>query len=243
MLTLDQLRQLRGRPVVAGDRVVGDVHELYADRADDTPTFATVRTAAGLSFVPLAEAVLSGDDVVVPYDEERIASAPALAEDEELTPDEEDRLYAHYGLPGVHTAAAGRAATAGADGLTLSEERLQVGTESVETGRARLRNYVTTRTETVQVPVRRETVVVEREPIAEGTVDVGGLVLGEEEHEVPLREEVPVVTKEAVPVERVRLAKQVAVEEVPVTEELRTEHLDDSDVPDALRADRGDGLR
>ena len=49
-------------------------------------------------------------------------------------------------------------------GMTSSEERLNVGTEQVETGRVRLRKYVVTE-EQVIVPVRHEEVRVEREPV------------------------------------------------------------------------------
>ncbi|GLC62645.1 hypothetical protein PLESTB_001922800, partial [Pleodorina starrii] len=45
------------------------------------------------------------------------------------------------------------------------EERLRVGKERQETGRARLRKYVVTEHETVDVPVQREEVRVERIPL------------------------------------------------------------------------------
>ena len=53
------------------------------------------------------------------------------------------------------------------DAMTRSEEQLRVGTERVEAGRARLRKYVVTEQQTVQVPVTREEVRVEREPITD----------------------------------------------------------------------------
>jgi uncharacterized protein (TIGR02271 family) len=90
--------------------------------------------------------------------------------------------------------------------MTRSEEQLRVGTERVEAGRARLRKYVTTETETRTVPVAKETVHVEREPITDANMPnaMSGPAISEEEHEVVLTEERPVVQKEAVPVERVR---------------------------------------
>src|ERR1051326_3007528 len=51
------------------------------------------------------------------------------------------------------------------DAMTRSEERLNVGTESVEAGRARLRKYVVTENVTQTVPVSHEEVRLEREPI------------------------------------------------------------------------------
>ena len=112
--------------------------------------------------------------------------------------------------------------------MTRSEEQLRVGTERVEAGRARLRKYVTTETETRTVPVSRETVHVEREPITDANMPnaMSGPAISEEEHEVVLTEERPVVQKEAVPVERVRLDKDTVTENVQVTEEVRKEQID-----------------
>lgn len=63
--------------------------------------------------------------------------------------------------------------------LVRNEEHLNVGTERVETGQARLRKYVVTETETVEVPVSHEEVRVERTPIsaeeAEAQAKSGGL--------------------------------------------------------------------
>ena len=112
--------------------------------------------------------------------------------------------------------------------MTRSEEQLRVGTERVEAGRARLRKYVTTETETRTVPVSKETVHVEREPITDANMPnaMSGPAISEEEHEVVLTEERPVVQKEAVPVERVRLDTDTVTENVQVTEEVRKEQID-----------------
>jgi uncharacterized protein (TIGR02271 family) len=112
--------------------------------------------------------------------------------------------------------------------MTRSEEQLRVGTERTEAGRARLRKYVTTETETRTVPVSKETVHVEREPITDANMGnaMDGPAISEEEHEVVLTEERAVVQKEAVPVERVRLDKDTVTENVQVTEEVRKEQID-----------------
>jgi uncharacterized protein (TIGR02271 family) len=49
--------------------------------------------------------------------------------------------------------------------MTRSEEQLHVGTEKVETGRARLRKHVVTEQVTKTVPVSHEEVTVTREAI------------------------------------------------------------------------------
>jgi stress response protein YsnF len=60
---------------------------------------------------------------------------------------------------------------------------------------------------------------------------MSGATLSEEEHEVTLTEERPVVAKETVPVERVRLAKDVEQTKQTVTADVRKERIEtDSDV-------------
>ena len=112
--------------------------------------------------------------------------------------------------------------------MTRSEEELRVGTTQRETGRARLRKYVTTDQVTQTVPVRREEVRVEREPITDANVDeaMDGPAISEEEREVTLHAEEPVVEKRAVAKERVRLDKDVVIDEQTVSDEVRQEHID-----------------
>jgi uncharacterized protein (TIGR02271 family) len=114
------------------------------------------------------------------------------------------------------------------DAMTRSEERLNVGTRSEEVGRARLRKYVVSENVTESVPVTREEVRVEREPITDANIGnaMDGPAISEEEHEVTLRAERAVVEKEAVPVERVRLDKTAVTEQQQVSEELRKEEIE-----------------
>ena len=81
--------------------------------------------------------------------------------------------------------------------------------------------------------MQREEVRVEREPITDANVDAAtdGSDISEEEHEVVLHEEQPVVEKRAVPKERVRLDKDTVTDEHEVSEEVRKEQIevDDAD--------------
>jgi len=117
--------------------------------------------------------------------------------------------------------------------ITRSEEELRVGTQTREAGRVRLRKYVTTEQQTVTVPVQREEVRVEREPITDANLDAAtsGPAISEEEHEVTLHEEQVVVDKRAVPKERVRLDTETVTDERQVSEEVRKEQIqvDDQD--------------
>jgi len=126
--------------------------------------------------------------------------------------------------------------TSGDDAMTRSEERLNVGTQTQPTGTARLRKYVTTENVQQTVPVQREHVRLEREPITDANRGeaYGGPDITESEHEVTLHEERPVVDKETVPVERVRLGKETVTDEETISEQARREEID-SDVPDGSR--------
>ncbi|HKP08450.1 MAG TPA: YsnF/AvaK domain-containing protein [Microbacterium sp.] len=189
----------------------------------------------------------------MPYSKDVVRDAPRIDTDTDLSQSEEDDLYAYYerlGLAGAgeysgadrDTAAAGTGLTEGHDTCgpntdTRSEERVHVGTERVATGRARLRKYVVTEQQTVNVPVTRGEVRLEREPITEGNIDdaLDGPDISEEEHEVVLTEERPVVAKETVPVERVRLGTERVTDTERVDADVRREEiqLEDGTTPPA----------
>ena len=112
--------------------------------------------------------------------------------------------------------------------LIRSEEQLNVNKERVATGEARLRKYVVTDTESVEVPVEREEVRVERTPInAEDAKNYKGAISGDsEEASVTLHEERVNVNKETVPVEKINLKKDTVRDTETHTEELRKEQID-----------------
>ncbi len=231
-----------GRNLVGPDgSKIGTIDQLYADQESGEPTFATVNTGlfgAKTSFVPISGANIAGDDVSVPYDKDLVKSAPNVDPDGEISPEEEQRLYQHYNMsaPGGYdtgttyadTRTEGTSGRTTGDAMTRSEERLRVGTQQQEVGRARLRKYIVTENVQQTVPVTREQVRVEREPITDANVGdaMEGPDLTEDVHEVTLTEERPVVEKETVPVERVRLGKEQVTENVQVNEQLRKEQIE-----------------
>ena len=115
--------------------------------------------------------------------------------------------------------------------MTRSEEQLRVGTRSQETGRARLRKYVVTEEQTQTVPVSHEEVTIDREPITDANVGdaTSGRDLSEEEHEVTLHAERPVVEKETVPVERIKMGTETVQGEETVTETVGKEQVEIDD--------------
>ena len=239
MIDTSSLRTLKGKTVVGPDgEKIGSIADVYESTDGSGGTFATVNTGlfgGSSSFFPLEAATLQGDTVTVPFSKSFITEAPRVENDEELTAPEEERLFTYYSGAGASTGGMSTG-TVGHDtsgpttdsAMTRSEETLNVGTQQVETGRARLRKYVVTETETRTVPVSHEEVRVEREPITDGNVGAAldGPAISEEEHEVVLTAEQPVVQKEAVPVERVRLDKETVTEQVQVSEDVRKEQIE-----------------
>jgi uncharacterized protein (TIGR02271 family) len=114
------------------------------------------------------------------------------------------------------------------DAMTRSEERLIAGTRTEQVGRARLRKHVVSEQQQVSVPVSREEVRLEREPITDANIGkaMDGPAISEEEHEVTLQAERPVVDTEAVPVERVRLGKETVTDTETVGGEVRKEQIE-----------------
>jgi len=111
------------------------------------------------------------------------------------------------------------------DYLTKSEERLLVGKEQVNSGVASLNKYVTTEHAQTSVPVSKEKVVVEREPINDADMMKGKASIGEQHVEIPLMQERVVAAKETVPVEKVRLTKESIQGSQNVDADLRKEHI------------------
>jgi len=244
-MTIMNTEKLRGSTVKTSDGTrIGKVAEVYLDDHSGLPEWVAVKTGffgSKQALVPLAAAEEHDGDLKVPFDKQRVQDAPHYDTDErQLSPAEEASLYNYYGLSYAEQATVDAEQRTAAspptdDAMTRSEERLRVRTESRETGRARLRKYVTTETETVEVPVSKERVRVEREPITADnqTAAMSGPTITEQEHEITLSEERPVVSTETTPVERVRLEKEVETGTEQVSGEVRKEHIEtpETDAP------------
>jgi uncharacterized protein (TIGR02271 family) len=258
MPDIDTVRAWEGRTMVDRDgNPIGSIDAIYLDDQTGQPEWALVNT--GLfgtknTFVPLAQATQTGENVRVPYDKRLVKDAPRVEVDQHLSEAEERQLWRHYGLDYDRDVTMRRRATGRGgvgrdvsgpttdDAMTRSEEELRVGTTQRERGRVRLRKYVTTEQVEQVVPVRRERVRVERAPVSDANLDAAtsGPDISEEEHEVVLREEEPVVEKRVVPRERVRLDKDTVTGEERVAEELRKERIevDDEDTGGGRRERR-----
>ena len=101
MATLEDVKTWRGREAVGPDgEKIGKIDDIYLDRQSGEPEWAAVKTGlfgTSLSFVPLEGATASGDDVRLNYDKAIVKDAPKVEADGDLSPEEERRLYDHYG--------------------------------------------------------------------------------------------------------------------------------------------------
>jgi uncharacterized protein (TIGR02271 family) len=244
MPTIEDAKTWRGYDAVGPDaNKLGTIEDIYLDQDTGEPEWVALKTGmfgSKLSFAPLSQAYQDGDTIVLPYEKDQIKNAPRVDADGALSQEEEAQLYRHYGLDYSETHSesglgTGRDPvghdTSGPttdDAMTRSEEELRVGTTRREAGRARLRKYVVTEEETVTVPVQREEVRVEREPITDANIDdaTDGPAISDEEHEVVLHEDEPVVETRAVPKERVRMNKDTVTEQETVSEQVRKERID-----------------
>ncbi|MEV4639971.1 PRC and DUF2382 domain-containing protein [Actinoplanes sp. NPDC049548] len=255
MITRNDIPKLYGMDVYEADGgKIGSTDEVYLDAETGEPEWLAVKTGlfgTKQSFIPLQRAEVGGDRITVPFEKAKVKDAPRIDPDGRLSPEEEDELYRYYGfsssggnLTREETTTTGYdrdtttttgyhrdSSATGDEAMTRSEERLVADTRKEQVGKARLRKYVVTEQEQVTVPVTREQVRLEREPITEANRGdaLDGPEISESEHEVTLHAERPVVDTEAVPVERVRLGKETVTDEESVTGEVRKEQIDFDD--------------
>jgi uncharacterized protein (TIGR02271 family) len=238
MFDRQEAQQLIGADLYgASDQKVGRIGQVYLDDETGMTEWATVNTGffgTSESFVPLQGAQRVSSGVAVPFDKDQIKNAPRVeASDGHIEEGQEAELYRYYGLAysedrsdtGLPEGAPDAATTAGEEGLVRSEEQLHVGKERVQTGSVRLRKYVVTEEENVTVPVQKERVRLETEPLSGEGARLGDEI-SEGETEVTLSEERPVVHKETVAKEKVGLVKDVREEQQTISEDVRKEQIE-----------------
>jgi uncharacterized protein (TIGR02271 family) len=242
-LTMNQITKLRGADVYSkdGDKI-GAVDQVYIDKDTQQPEWLGIGTGflrTQRALVPVQGAQIQNEDrVVVSYSKQQVKDSPTMGDPgSEISQSTEAELYSHYGLQyserrsdsGLPEGSSGQTTrgttrgTKGQEAITRHEEQLRVGKESVETGRLRLHKWVETEPVETDVELRRETATVEREPIDK---PAPGAELTEEEVEVPLRGEKPMVKKETVAKERVKAEKGVDTRRERVSDTVRKERVE-----------------
>ncbi len=248
-----QAEELLGAQVTGADgKVVGTVEQVFRDDVDGTPAWARVRSGKTGRFVPLGSSQVTKDGLSVPFDSQKIMGGPNIDAGQHMSAAQAEELSRYYGLTvpsqappqdqgqmqaqdqGQMQGQAQDQAQAqdqsqqgqmsDQDWLVRQEERLQVGTEMLETGHVRLHKYVDTEPIEQTVRVFHEEYDVERLPIKSGERISGSI--GEGEQEIILHAERAVLRKEVIPVERVRLLAKRVDEDKTYRDEVRRERIE-----------------
>ena len=226
----------------SGDKI-GEITNVYYYVETGRPEWLAVTTGwfgMNSSLAPIVGSAPSDDGIRLDVDKDVVKDAPNFSHEGEISPAEEERLYTHYHIDrsgGRDSYVSEARPSQGYDvsrradegysvddaAITRREEELDVGTHREETGKVRLRKYVTTEHETITVPVEKEHVVVEREA-ASGTST--GTDLGDEDVEMTVHEDVVDVDKRVVDKETVRARTERSTETEKVEADLRKEHVD-----------------
>jgi uncharacterized protein (TIGR02271 family) len=126
---------------------------------------------------------------------------------------------------GRGTAAAATATGAAGQKLEVREEQLRAHTRPVQAGEVRVRKEVTTERKTLEVPVEREEVVIERHAPAGGKRVASDEIRPGEELRIPVKEEEVIVDKEAVVKEEVTVGKRKVHDTERVSGDVRKEQV------------------
>jgi stress response protein YsnF len=272
--------QLVGAPASDSDGLeIGTIEQVFRDDVDGTPTWARIRSAKGLHFVPLAGSKMTrSGGLCVPFDSRKILGEPSISVDRHMSVEQEEELRQYFGirvpaqatrtteLPDeaqaseaqgiqatdaeaqdteaqvteeqaseLHAGEAHEHDMPGSDWMVRSEERIAVSLETRESGRARLHKYVDAVPIEQTVRVFHEELEIERYPIGDDDQVTGDMT--ESDQEVILHEARANITKETVPVERVRLSVRKVEEDKIVGVEVRRERIEvvddgsDNDLP------------
>jgi uncharacterized protein (TIGR02271 family) len=228
-----RLDEMRGAPVYDNEgEKIGKVEEIFYDQQTRVPEWIGIGTgffSRKRVLVPVKGAAAHDDGLMVAYAKDHVKDSPDIDEDE-ISQQSEADLAAYYGLgyskqqsqTGLPAGGTRRAGSK-QESVTRSEEELEVGKRSVETGTARLRKWVETEPVALDVELQREVAHVSRERIDE---PVGEHDFNEEEVEMPLHREKPVVQKQAVAKERVALEKDVKTDTQTVKDEVKKERVE-----------------
>ena len=226
----------RGMTLIGrGGENLGEIHTLLASPSVEEAFFAIVEPTAhrGQQFaVPLENIRFDADNkrAYAPYLAANFAQAPqysagardydaynnywlGVLEREPVT--EADRNEHEQHQPAK-------------DALRLHREVLKTDKEVVEAGEVTVRTEIIEETQTIEVPVRREEVVITRHAIEGGRVEAGGIEASAEEIRIPIRHEEVHVSKNTIVTEEVEIGKREVQETQTVSETLRHEeaHID-----------------
>jgi uncharacterized protein (TIGR02271 family) len=191
--------------------------------------------AAGAAAAGLAGALIGmglSKEEAEYYESELHAGRPIVTVEAGARRDEAVRIMHEYGGYDMSSRteagrgmAQGRAGDEAGHTLQAHEEKLRVQKTPVEAGEVTVRKDVHEEHKTIDVPVSRDEVVVERRPASGRKASASDLKEGQEIH-IPVREEQVNVEKEAVVAEEVTVGKRKTQDTEHIDETLRKESID-----------------
>jgi uncharacterized protein (TIGR02271 family) len=223
-------------PLVTGARVIGGAGELlghvravYVD-ATGAPAWAAIQYTDHSALVPLQNSRFDGTTLQVPYDAARLQTAPHHDPITLISHPAGDDLACHYGLLPAASADGAPPVAVGSDVvedtvMVRSQEQLRVATVNVAVGRARLVKYIVTEQMTYTIPVSREEVRLEYDPLPAHQQTLTDTAPAQETYEVIRHAEQVRFSTQVVPVERVRLVRHVRTTAQALTEQVRAEQI------------------
>ena len=221
-----------GREIASPDGTrYGRLDDLFVGRESGEPEYGIVTVArpggegTKRVAVPMHSATLRDDVVVLPLEPERVKAAPEVqGVVDSVDPDQGRRVREFFGLAGEEPTQPMPSLTPEAE-TVLSEEKLEVSVEAHPAERVRIRKHVVMEEVTLTVTLRREELVIERETIERDAVSAPEDSAFEtmEDVVIVLHAEEPVIGRRIVPAERVRLRKDLVIEQTTVTDEVRKE--------------------
>jgi uncharacterized protein (TIGR02271 family) len=131
----------------------------------------------------------------------------------------------HYDYASTGAASGRAVGTEDAETIRLREEELRAETRPVQAGEVQIGKRVVREQQTIDVPVTREEVVIERRPVERRVADSADIGEGETEIRVPVMEEQVEVDKRAVVTEELRVGKRQIGETERVSDTVRREEL------------------
>jgi len=122
--------------------------------------------------------------------------------------------------------------TQGSTVIPLYQESVRVGTREVDAGAVRLRKVVTTETVNQPVQLRKETVVIDREPAGNQSSQTtanyqqsGGTAFQEQDTVIHLKREEPVVETQVVPTGKIVVQRKTEPQQQTIQRQVRHEEI------------------
>lgn len=220
-----------GYEAVTNDgKKLGEITGILNDDETGKPEWAVVSVGflGGEKPVPLAGAEQRDNQIQFNVSKDQVKGAPSVGDTNHLTPEEEETLFKHYGIPyggDTVTSMGGPNQTVqGGQGygerMPLHEEELVAKKQTVQRGEAKVGKQVVTEQKQIDVPVTHEEPYIERQPVAKRPAETE---IGQGEIKVPVMAEQAQADKRTVVKEEVKVGKRPVTETQQVSDAVRRE--------------------